>query len=50
VRRHYFIAGRSGGLLGDLRRLGMSEVRRAGTTVYGVLRDAVKLWNTDTAT
>ena len=50
VRRHYFIAGRSGGLLGDLRRLGMSEVRRAGTTVFGVLRDAVKLWNTDTAT
>ena len=47
VRRHYFIVGRSGGLLGDLRRLGSSELRRAGSTVAGVMRDALTSWNED---
>jgi FADH2 O2-dependent halogenase len=47
VRRHYFVVGRSGGLLGDLRRLWVSELRRGSATAAGVLRDALKSWNHD---
>ncbi len=47
VRRHYFIGGRSGGLLGDLRRLTLAETRRAGATALGVVRDALTSWNDD---
>jgi len=47
VRRHYFIVGRSGGLLGDLRRLTLTEMRRAGATAFGVVRDALTSWNED---
>lgn len=47
VRRHYFVVGRSGGLYSDLARLGMTELRRAGGAVAGVVRDALKSWNND---
>jgi FADH2 O2-dependent halogenase len=47
VRRHYFITGRTGGLLGDLGRMGFAEMKRAGTAVVGVLRDALTSWNND---
>jgi FADH2 O2-dependent halogenase len=47
VRRHYFLVGRSRGLLGDLGRLGGSELRRAGGAALGVLRDAFRSWNDD---
>lgn len=47
VRRHYFVVGRSGGLVRDLGRIGAYEVGRAGTIVGGVLRDSLKLWNDD---
>jgi tetracycline 7-halogenase / FADH2 O2-dependent halogenase len=45
VRRHYFIAGRTGGLLADLCRTTSAERRRNGTG--RVFRDALWSWNQD---
>jgi FADH2 O2-dependent halogenase len=47
VRRHYFIAGRGSGLVGNLIRLGAAEFKSSGTTVANVLRDSLKSWNQD---
>lgn len=47
VRRHYFTIGRGSGLVGDLRRLTMSEVRRARAAVTGVVRNALVCWSND---
>lgn len=47
VRRSYFVIGRGSGLVGDLRRLTMSELRRATSAVTGVVRNALVCWSDD---
>ncbi|WP_437587473.1 NAD(P)/FAD-dependent oxidoreductase [Sorangium sp. So ce1000] len=47
VRRHYFLTGRTGGLVSDIVKNSVDEFRRVGAAAGGVVRDAVLSWNAD---
>lgn len=47
VRRHYFRAGSSGGLVGAFVGDSLAELRRSGKLGLGVVRDSLFSWNRD---
>lgn len=47
VRKHFFLAGRAGGLLQDAVRTNAAELWRLGRIAGGALRDTVSSWNSD---
>jgi FADH2 O2-dependent halogenase len=47
VRKHYFLTGRTGGLISDIMKIGTEQLGRVGSAAGGVLRDALLSWNVD---
>ncbi len=47
VRKHYFLTGRTGGLLTDIVKIGTDEVGRLGSATGSVFRDVLLSWNGD---
>ncbi len=47
IRRHYFMSGRTNGLLGELLGSSLGEMGRATRAAGGILRDALVSWNED---